>query len=144
VRRLRAELRGERFLVTRDYGVGQKAELAARHDLARRDLEIEAGRGLQGPTASTCCSICAPREAKIMAKLPSCGSWRALHRRRSGTSRSDPPVVHYMMGGVDTDIRAPRRSRLYAAGETACVSMNGANRLARLAHRVLVFARARA
>jgi fumarate reductase flavoprotein subunit len=40
------------------------------------------------------------------------------------------PVVHYMMGGVDTDIRgATTIPGLYAAGETACVSMNGANRL---------------
>ncbi|MHC9295019.1 fumarate reductase (quinol) flavoprotein subunit [Mycobacterium sp. LTG2003] len=40
------------------------------------------------------------------------------------------PVVHYMMGGVHTDINgATPLSGLYAAGETACVSINGANRL---------------
>jgi succinate dehydrogenase flavoprotein subunit len=40
------------------------------------------------------------------------------------------PVVHYMMGGVHTDIHgATPISGLYAAGETACVSINGANRL---------------
>ena len=40
------------------------------------------------------------------------------------------PVVHYMMGGVHTDIHgATTLSGLYAAGETACVSINGANRL---------------
>ena len=40
------------------------------------------------------------------------------------------PVVHYMMGGVDTDINgATPVAGLYAAGETACVSINGANRL---------------
>jgi len=40
------------------------------------------------------------------------------------------PVIHYMMGGVDTDIEgATRLPGLYAAGETACVSINGANRL---------------
>lgn len=40
------------------------------------------------------------------------------------------PVVHYMMGGIDTDITgATTLSGLYAAGETACVSINGANRL---------------
>jgi len=38
--------------------------------------------------------------------------------------------VHYMMGGVDTDIDgATTLPGLYAAGETACVSLNGANRL---------------
>src|SRR6266498_3822169 len=40
------------------------------------------------------------------------------------------PVVHYMMGGVHTDINgATPVPGLYAAGETACVSINGANRL---------------
>jgi fumarate reductase flavoprotein subunit len=40
------------------------------------------------------------------------------------------PVVHYMMGGVHTDIHgATGLPGLYAAGEVACVSINGANRL---------------
>ncbi len=40
------------------------------------------------------------------------------------------PVVHYTMGGVHTDIRgATPLPGLYAAGEVACVSINGANRL---------------
>jgi fumarate reductase flavoprotein subunit len=40
------------------------------------------------------------------------------------------PVVHYMMGGVHTDLDgATPVEGLYAAGETACVSINGANRL---------------
>ncbi len=40
------------------------------------------------------------------------------------------PVVHYMMGGIDTDIKAATTlPGLYAAGECACVSINGANRL---------------
>jgi fumarate reductase flavoprotein subunit len=40
------------------------------------------------------------------------------------------PVVHYMMGGIHTDIRgATSLEGLYAAGEVACVSINGANRL---------------
>jgi fumarate reductase flavoprotein subunit len=40
------------------------------------------------------------------------------------------PVVHYMMGGVHTDINgATPLPGLYAAGEVACVSINGANRL---------------
>ncbi|HLF79365.1 MAG TPA: FAD-binding protein [Dehalococcoidia bacterium] len=40
------------------------------------------------------------------------------------------PGMHYMMGGIKTDIwgRTPV-SGLYAAGETACVSVHGANRL---------------
>jgi fumarate reductase flavoprotein subunit len=40
------------------------------------------------------------------------------------------PVVHYTMGGIDTDVYgATSLPGLYAAGETACVSINGANRL---------------
>jgi len=40
------------------------------------------------------------------------------------------PVVHYMMGGVSTDINGVTPiAGLFAAGEVACVSINGANRL---------------
>ena len=40
------------------------------------------------------------------------------------------PVIHYMMGGVSTDTAAQTvLPGLYAAGECACVSINGANRL---------------
>jgi len=40
------------------------------------------------------------------------------------------PVVHYCMGGIDTDINASTTlPGLFAAGECACVSINGANRL---------------
>jgi fumarate reductase flavoprotein subunit len=40
------------------------------------------------------------------------------------------PVVHYMMGGIHTDIHGATPIKgLYAAGEVACVSINGANRL---------------
>jgi fumarate reductase flavoprotein subunit len=40
------------------------------------------------------------------------------------------PVVHYMMGGIHTDMHgATPIAGLFAAGEAACVSINGANRL---------------
>ncbi len=40
------------------------------------------------------------------------------------------PVVHYMMGGIHTDTKAATSlPGLFAAGECACVSINGANRL---------------
>ena len=40
------------------------------------------------------------------------------------------PVVHYMMGGIHTNIDAETPlPGLYAVGETACASLNGANRL---------------
>jgi fumarate reductase flavoprotein subunit len=125
---------GERFLVTRDYGVGQKAELGPRDMISRAEiLEIEAGRGVKGPYGDhVLLDLRHLGEAKIMAKLPFV---RELARTYIGV---DPvhapipirPVLHYMMGGVDTDVRgATPLPGLYAAGETACVSMNGANRL---------------
>ena len=40
------------------------------------------------------------------------------------------PVVHYMMGGISCNIDGETSlAGLYAAGETACSSLNGANRL---------------
>ena len=51
-------------------------------------------------------------------------------RSRQGADSRCRPVVHYMMGGVHTDINgATPLPGLYAAGEVACVSINGANRL---------------
>jgi len=71
-------------------------------------------------------------EYKINKKLPFV---RELAKNYAGI---DPvyepipvrPVVHYMMGGVHTDINtATTVPGLFAAGETACVTINGANRL---------------
>src|SRR2546425_4265323 len=71
-------------------------------------------------------------EEKIDQKIPFV---RELARRYVGI---DPvheaipvrPVVHYMMGGIHTDLDgATPLPGLYAAGEVACVSINGANRL---------------
>jgi succinate dehydrogenase / fumarate reductase flavoprotein subunit len=40
------------------------------------------------------------------------------------------PVAHYSMGGIETDIDgATRAGGIWAAGEAACVSLHGANRL---------------
>lgn len=40
------------------------------------------------------------------------------------------PVAHYSMGGVETDINGKTRVEgIWAAGEAACVSLHGANRL---------------
>jgi len=125
---------GERFLVTRDYGVGEKAELGPRDMISRAImLEIGAGRGIKGPYGDYVqLDLRHLGEAKIMERLPFV---RTLARTYAGV---DPvfqpipirPVVHYMMGGIDTDIDgATTLPGLYAAGETACVSMNGANRL---------------
>jgi fumarate reductase flavoprotein subunit len=71
-------------------------------------------------------------EEKINKKLPFV---RELSKNYAGI---DPvyqpipvrPVAHYMMGGIHTDIKAATPvAGLFAAGECACVSINGANRL---------------
>ncbi len=71
-------------------------------------------------------------EKKIDKKIPFV---RELSTKYAGIDPVyDPipvrPVVHYIMGGVDTDIHgATSIPGLFAAGEVACVSINGANRL---------------
>jgi fumarate reductase flavoprotein subunit len=125
---------GERFLTTRDYGVGNKAELGPRDMLSRAIMkEFEAGRGFKGPYGEYVhLDLRHLGKAVIDRKLPFV---RELARNFVGI---DPvyepipirPVVHYMMGGVDTDVEAATEiPGLFAAGETACVSINGANRL---------------
>ncbi len=71
-------------------------------------------------------------EAKIEAKIPFVRELCLKYERIDPVTDLIPvrPVVHYMMGGVHTDIEgATSLAGLYAAGETACVSINGANRL---------------
>jgi len=126
--------KGERFLVDYDYGVGNKAELGPRDMISRAIVqEIEAGRGLSGPYGDYVhLDLTHLGADTINAKLPFV---RELAKTYVGVDPvTDPipirPVVHYMMGGVDTDIHgATEMPGLYAAGETACVSINGANRL---------------
>jgi fumarate reductase flavoprotein subunit len=126
--------RGERFLVEYDYGVGNKAELGPRDMVSRAEIrEFEAGRGFKGPYGEYVqLDLRHLGEEKIDKKIPFV---RELARNYVGI---DPvwepipvrPVVHYMMGGVDTDASgATPLPGLYAAGECACVSINGANRL---------------
>ncbi|HIG68811.1 MAG TPA: FAD-binding protein [Myxococcales bacterium] len=125
---------GSRFLVDYDYGVGNKAELGPRDMISRAIIqEFEAGRGIpdkHGEHANL--DLTHLGEEAIMFKLPFV---RELAKTYVGV---DPvhepipirPVVHYMMGGIDTDVTAATSMPgLYAAGETACASLNGANRL---------------
>ncbi len=124
----------ERFLVEYDYGVGDKAELGPRDMVSRAIIqEFEAGRGFENRYGNYCAvDLRHLGEAHIDAKLPFV---RELAKTYIGV---DPvheyipirPVVHYMMGGVDTDINAATPlPGLFAAGEVACGSLNGANRL---------------
>jgi fumarate reductase flavoprotein subunit len=71
-------------------------------------------------------------EAKINAKIPFVRELCLKYQNIDPVRELIPvrPVVHYMMGGVHTDINgATSLPGLYAAGEVACVTINGANRL---------------
>jgi fumarate reductase flavoprotein subunit len=126
--------KGERFLVEYDYGVGNKAELGPRDMISRAiTQEIEAGRCIDGAYgAYVHLDLTHLGEEKINKRLPMV---RELAKIYIGVDPVfDPipirPVVHYMMGGVDTDITAGTSlPGLYAAGEVASASLNGANRL---------------
>ena len=124
----------ERFLVTRDYGVGNKAELGPRDMISRAIVqEIEAGRGFKGPYGEYVhLDLTHLGEETIDQRLPMVRELSKVYVGVDPVHEPIPirPVVHYMMGGVDTDIDgATTIPGLYAAGEVACVSLNGANRL---------------
>ncbi len=125
---------GERFLVEYDYGVGEKAELGPRDMIARAIIrEFESGRGVQGSYGEhVLLDLTHLGEEIIDSRLPFVRELCRIYIDIDAAFESIPvrPVVHYMMGGVDTDIDAATElPGLYAAGEVACVSLNGANRL---------------
>ncbi len=125
---------GERFLTTRDYGVGQKAELGPRDMISRAIIqEVEAGRGIEGPYGEYVhLDLRHVGADKINQRLPFVRELAKTYVGVDPVEQRIPirPVVHYMMGGVDTNMDgATLLPGLFAAGETACVSLNGANRL---------------
>src|SRR6185503_14873981 len=95
--------------------------------------EIEAGRGFKGPYGDYVHLDLTHLGQEIIDKrLPMVRELSQVYAGVDPVHEPIPirPVVHYMMGGVDTDIDgATTLPGLYAAGETACVSLNGANRL---------------
>src|SRR5229473_531000 len=131
---------GYRYL--QDYGLGpptdtpvhRKMELGPRDILSRCHMqEHQKGRTFEGPYGHYVHLDLRHLGEKLIDKnLPFV---RELAKNYVGI---DPvyepipvrPVVHYMMGGISTDINATTPLEgLYAAGEAACVSINGANRL---------------
>jgi len=118
---------GERFL--KDYAPNAM-ELASRDVISRAEqTEIDQGRGLDG---------------SVLLDLRHLGAERIIERLHGTRELSmtyalvDPihepipvrPGAHYHMGGVDTDVWGQTElTGLYAAGECACVSVHGANRL---------------
>ena len=125
---------GERFLVEYDYGVGKKAELGPRDMISRAIIqEMEAGRALEGPYGQYVhLDLTHLGKEKLEAKLPFVLELSRIYVGVDPVTQPIPirPVVHYMMGGIDTDITAATDlPGLYAAGECASASLNGANRL---------------
>jgi succinate dehydrogenase / fumarate reductase, flavoprotein subunit len=118
---------GERFL--KDYAPNAM-ELASRDVISRAEqTEIDEGRGLDG---------------SVLLDLRHLGAERIIERLHGTRELAmtyaliDPihepipvrPGAHYHMGGVDTDVWGQTElTGLYAAGECACVSVHGANRL---------------
>ena len=122
---------GERFL--KRY-VPNKMELGPRDILSRAEMtEIKEGRGLEGPYGSYVNLDLTHLGAEtIEAKLPFVKELAEKYLGIDPVHEMIPvrPGQHYMMGGVHTDVHGfTGLPGLYAAGEVACISMNGANRL---------------
>jgi succinate dehydrogenase / fumarate reductase flavoprotein subunit len=118
---------GERFL--KRYAPNTM-ELASRDVISRAEqMEIDAGRGVDGNVLLDLRHLGADR---IIERLP--GS-RELAMTFLGVDPIYDPIpvrpgAHYHMGGVATDVWGQTElTGLYAAGECACVSVHGANRL---------------
>jgi len=118
---------GERFM---QRYAPNALELASRDVVSRSEqTEIDEGRGINGSVMLDMRHLGAER---IIERLP--GS-RELAMTFAGVDPIYEPVpvrpgAHYHMGGVSTDSDgATELVGLYAAGETACVSVHGANRL---------------
>ena len=105
-------------------------ELASRDVVSRSEqTEIDEGRGINGSVMLDLRHLGAER---IIERLP--GS-RELSMTFAGVDPIYEPIpvrpgAHYHMGGIETDSDgATELTGLYAAGECACVSVHGANRL---------------
>jgi succinate dehydrogenase / fumarate reductase flavoprotein subunit len=105
-------------------------ELASRDVISRAEqTEIDAGRGLDGNVLLDLRHLAAER---ILERLH---GTRELSLVFAGVDPIYDPIpvrpgAHYHMGGIDTDVWARTSlDGLYAAGEAACVSVHGANRL---------------
>ncbi|MGD0969557.1 MAG: FAD-dependent oxidoreductase [Candidatus Aquilonibacter sp.] len=118
---------GERFMFKY---APNKGELASRDVVSRAEwTEILEGRGVDG------CVLLDMRHLgreKILERLPQI---RELAMDATGKDAVNEPIpilpgAHYTMGGIETDKwGATRVPGVYAAGECACVSVHGANRL---------------
>src|SRR5260221_14199439 len=127
---------GERFCIR--YAPTLK-ELAPR-DMVSRFIyqEIREGRGINGQDY-VYLSVAHLGKEVIDAKLPDVTDFARNYLQVEPYTEPIPiqPTAHYAMGGVPTDIdgrvvldeKNTALPGLYAAGEVACVSVHGANRL---------------
>ncbi|MBI5481735.1 MAG: FAD-binding protein [Deltaproteobacteria bacterium] len=121
---------GKRFLA--DYPDSQKAMEVAPRDITARNMtrEILAGRGVKGKYLNL--DLRHLGADKINARLPGI---REIAMSFAGVDPIvDPipviPAQHYTMGGISTNIHCETEVKgFYAAGEAACVSVHGGNRL---------------
>ena len=118
---------GERFM---EKYAPNAMELASRDVVSRAEwTEIMEGRGVDGCVLLDLTHLGAEQ---INRALP--GS-RELALDYAGVDAIDEPIpvrpgAHYQMGGVHTDVNGQTPvPGLWAAGEAACVSVHGANRL---------------
>ncbi len=105
-------------------------ELASRDVVSRAEqTEINAGNGLNGCMFLDCRHL---GESLIMEKL---SQIREIGIDLIGVDMIKDPVpirpgMHYIMGGIKTDVDGQTNlPGVYAAGECACVSVHGGNRL---------------
>ena len=131
---------GYRYLQDYNLGTPQKEPVLRTMELGPRDRlsqafvkEMEKGRTIKGPYGDVVhLDLRHLGEAKINAKLPMVRELCVKYENIDPVHEMIPvrPVQHYMMGGVHTDTSgATPLKGLYSAGEAACVSLNGSNRL---------------
>jgi fumarate reductase flavoprotein subunit len=131
---------GYRYLQDYDLGKPEPTPVLRSMELGPRDRlsqafvhEVEKGRTIESPYGPIVhLDLRHLGEKLIETKLPMVRELCLKYERIDPVTELIPvrPVVHYMMGGVHTDIDgATPIEGLFAAGETACVTINGANRL---------------
>ena len=120
--------KGERFM--KKYAP-EKMELAPRDIVARAiQTEINEGRGFDGGYVHL--DLIHLGAAKIKERLPGI---REISIDFAGVDPIEEPIPvvptqHYSMGGIDCDKNGTTPLKgLFAVGETACMSVHGANRL---------------
>jgi succinate dehydrogenase flavoprotein subunit len=131
---------GYRYLQDYDLGKPEPRPVLRSMELGPRDRlsqafvkEQEKGRTVEGPYGHYVHLDLRHLGAKLIdRKLPFVRELCLKYMNIDPVREMIPvrPVVHYMMGGISTDLHgATSLPGLYAAGEAACVSINGANRL---------------